>query len=197
MERSHGSPEQVWIDLSGGSYFLLRPQSIWHKVNHNSNTHDVVTLNLPANRILGHSKLFCRIYYGGKYQTQLFFFQGKLVDLLSSVTDIAMGISLSLTRPQQRPQGSGKTALKHTHTHTHTRNCLDSVKFHLPSALFHPSGRILQFEFSPHFDSEKVLGSLKQNSCAASLCCCWMMECAGWISRWSCLGAEKPAADSS
>lgn len=79
------------------------------------------------------------------------------------MADIAMGLSLSLTRTQWRPQGSGKTEVNHTHTHTHS--CLDSFLFHLPSALFHPSGRILQCHFSPTLTVKSLIWKRK-------LCCC-------------------------
>lgn len=191
MERSRGSLEQVWIDLSGGSYFLLKPQSIWQKVNHNCNMHDILTLDLPVNRIMGTLNYF--VAFIMEVSIKLIFFQGKLKSTCCVLWQILPWGSPCLWPDLSKDLRALER--QRWNTHTHTQSCLDSVKFHQPSALFHSSGRILQFEFSPHFDSEKVSGSPKQNSCAASLCCCWTMECAGWISRWSCLGAEKPAAD--
>lgn len=107
MERSHRSLEQVWIDLSRGNYILLKPQSIWPKVHHNSNIHDILLMVILVNRILCNSKLFHSvsnfIQVATNNQTRFHCakFPGEVeVDLLCSVTDIAMGLSFSWTRPQ-------------------------------------------------------------------------------------------------
>lgn len=77
------------------------------------------------------------------------------------------------------------------HTHKSRQSCLDSVSFHLLSALFHPCGRFCNATFHPLWRSKLWA----ENSSAASFCyraiikkkeiSSWSTKCSGSTSRWS------------
>lgn len=111
----------------------------------------------------------------------------KLV-LLFSVSDRAIGLSLSLTRPQLRPPGSVETQVKHTHTHEcRDRAVLTVSWFTSPQHFSMPPAGFLQCHFSPtwtvkSFNKKKEKKTLQQKKKHFLLV---------WLKKWQVSGEKN------